>query len=265
MSHGEQVKHGVCAAAHCYIECHRIKESISCGNASRKHRGVLEVVILVAVFNYLLCSLGKQCLALCVCCKDGPISGESKTDCFVKAIHRIGGEHSGAASATGASESLQFGNLLVIHTAVGWVDHHIYQVKSSASHHARFHRSAGNENRGDVKPHGCHEHTGSDFVAVAYAHHCIGEMGIHHILDAVGNQVARRQRIQHAVMPHGNTIVYCDSVEFGCITTEFLYLRFNKLPNLMKVCVSRHKLSKRVDYRNDRFPHLLLFHAVCPP
>ena len=45
-------------------------------------------------------------------------------------------------------------------------------------------------------------------------------MGVCHVFDAVGNDFSRRQRIEHAVMPHGYTIIDGNGVEFSAHATR---------------------------------------------
>ena len=128
-----------------------------------------------------------------------------------------------------------------------------------------FHRASRAEDGGDVQSHRCHEHTRSDFVAVADANHCIGAVSVHHIFNAVGNQVARGQRIQHAVVTHGYAVVDGYGVEFGGKAAETFNFSFHFLSNLVQVSVSGDKLSERVNHGNNRFAHLLGLHAVSNP
>src|SRR6266576_2141644 len=43
----------------------------------------------------------------------------------------------------------------------------------------------------------------------------VGAVRLHHVLDGVGDQVARGQRIQHAAVPHGDAVVDRDGVELA--------------------------------------------------
>jgi len=90
-------------------------------------------------------------------------------------------------------------------------------------------------------------------------------MGIAHELDTVGNQVARRQRIEHPVVPHGDPVVYGDRVEFRRKKTFLLNQGLDLLPHLVQVGVPRYKLGEGIDHRNHRLPEMLLTHPVGPP
>ena len=128
-----------------------------------------------------------------------------------------------------------------------------------------LHRASRNKYRRYIQPHCGHEHTWSNLVAVAYAHHRIGTMGVNHVFHTVGNQVARRQRIKHPLVAHGDAVVNGNSVELGSETAQLLDFALHYLPHLMQMRMPWHKLSKRVDNGNDRLAHLPRFHAVGEP
>ncbi|MPN06145.1 hypothetical protein SDC9_153401 [bioreactor metagenome] len=76
-----------------------------------------------------------------------------------------------------------------------------------------FHRTAGNEDHRNVQTQGSHQHPWGDFVAVGDTDHCIGTMGIHHVLHRISDQLARRQGELHAIMPHGDAVIHTDGIE----------------------------------------------------
>ena len=69
-------------------------------------------------------------------------------------------------------------------------------------------------------------------------------MSVAHILNTVGNDIARGKRIEHSVVSHCNTIVNGNGVELGSIATKFLNLAFHYLARLVQMGVSRNKLGK---------------------
>ena len=75
------------------------------------------------------------------------------------------------------------------------------------------HRAAAHEDRRDVEAHGGHEHPRHDLVAVRDAHHAVQAMGAQHRLDAVGDELARRERILHAAVAHRDAVIHPDGVE----------------------------------------------------
>ena len=55
---------------------------------------------------------------------------------------------------------------------------------------ACFHRTAGYKDRRNVEAHRCDQHAGRDLVTVGNAHHCIGTVCVHHILDRIRDHFA---------------------------------------------------------------------------
>ena len=265
MGHRQQVKHRIGRTAHCNIQRHRIQERLAGGNAAGEHTFVSFLIILISVFNNQPGSVLKQLLAVCVGSHNRTVTRKSQSDSFVQTVHGIGGKHTRTASAGGTGMLFNLGNLRIAHAVVGRLNHRINQVEMLSVPLPGFHRTAGNEHRRDVQPHRSHKHTRSNLVAVADAHHGIRLMRIHHILHAVGYDVARGQRVQHTVMPHRNAVVNGNRIEFGSKAALLFYLFLYKLTYLVQMHMSRHKLGKRVDYRDYGLSHLFFLHAVGRP
>mgnify|MGYP003380816587 CR=1 FL=1 len=64
------------------------------------------------------------------------------------------------------------------------------------------HRAAGDEDSGDVEPQGGQQHAGGDLVAVADADQCVGGVGVDHVFDRVGDQLAAGQRVEPVSYTH---------------------------------------------------------------
>src|SRR5512133_1094964 len=90
-------------------------------------------------------------------------------------------------------------------------------------------------------------------------------MCIAHIFNTVGNQVPRWQRVEHSVMSHGNSIVYCNGIEFCSITSFFFNNSLNSLADIMKMRVTRDKLSKRINHSNNGLSKLFFPHSGGTP
>ena len=69
-------------------------------------------------------------------------------------------------------------------------------------------------------------------------------MGLNHVLYGVGNDVARRQRVEHALMAHGDAVVDSNRVKLGGIASQPLYFLAYQLPDLVQMGVAGHKLSE---------------------
>ena len=76
-----------------------------------------------------------------------------------------------------------------------------------------FHRATRDEHGRNVEPQSSHQHAGRDLVAVRNADKPVGAVRVHHIFDAVGDQIARRKAVEHAVMPHRDAVIDRNGVE----------------------------------------------------
>src|SRR3546814_20239049 len=75
-------------------------------------------------------------------------------------------------------------------------------------------------------------------------------MRIDHIFDAVGYQVARGQRIEHAIVPHRDAVIDRDGVEFLGDPARRLDLARDHLSSALEVNVAGHALGNAVDHRD---------------
>src|SRR5690606_40877869 len=91
-----------------------------------------------------------------------------------------------------------------------------------------------------------YQHPRGDLVAVGDAHHGVGAVRVDHVLDAVGDELARGQRIQHAVVAHGDAVVHRDGVEFLGDPACGLDLARHQLAEILQVDVGGHELRERV-------------------
>src|SRR3546814_1747819 len=84
------------------------------------------------------------------------------------------------------------------------------------------------------------------------ADHRIGAMRVDHICDAVGDQVAARQRIKHTVVTHRDTVVDRDGVEFLGDSARRFDLARDHLAQVLQMDVAGDELGEAVDHRDDR-------------
>ena len=90
-------------------------------------------------------------------------------------------------------------------------------------------------------------------------------MGVDHVLDAVCDQFARGQRIEHAVVTHGDAVVDGDSVEFlGHTARSFDFAR-DQLSQVLEMHVARHELGEAVDYGDDGLAEVTILHSSGTP
>ena len=66
-------------------------------------------------------------------------------------------------------------------------------------------------------------------------------------------------------MPHGNTVIDGDGVEFGSVAAQFLNLLFHQLAGFVQMRVSRDKLCERIGNGYDGLPEMFALHAVGHP
>ena len=217
----------------------------------------------------------EQLLAIRVRRHHRAVTGQGQTQRLGQAVHGVGSEHARAGTAGGASRSLDLGHLFVGVVLVGRDDHGVHQVQLLELDDvgrgvgqlglARFHGAARDKDHRNVQAHGGHQHAGGDLVAVGDAHQRVGAVGIDHVFDRVGDQVAAGQRIQHAVVAHGNAVVHRDGVEFLGHTARRLDLVRDQLTHVLQVYVAGHELGEGVGNGDDGLVKVAIFHASGTP
>ena len=128
-----------------------------------------------------------------------------------------------------------------------------------------LHRATGHKNRGDVQAHSSQKHTGGDLIAVRDADQGVGTVRVHHVLNRIRNQVARRQRVQHAVVTHSNTVINGDGVEFLGDATRLTDSTGDQFTHVLQVHVTGHKLGERVSDRNNGLAEIIVTHTGGTP
>ena len=259
------MQYGVGAGTHGYVQSHGIHESLTSGYAAGQNALVAVLVVCKGILHYLSGSILEELYAIGMCGQDGAIAGQRQAYALGEVVHGVGGEHAATASASGACTVFHLCQLLVANGLVGTLHHGGNQVEVLALVLASLHRTAAHEHRGDVQSHGSHQHAGGYLVAIGDANHGICLVGVAHVLHAVCYDVAAGQGVEHAVMAHGNTVVYGYGIELCGIASHALYLGLHYLTNLVQMCVTRHKLCEGVHYGYDGLAKHLSLHAVCHP
>ena len=268
---GQEVQHGVGRAAHGHVERHGVLESLEGRDRARQDRGV--VLARSSAWHSSTArrparrksSLRVACVATRV-----PLPGRDRPSASVRQFIELAvnmpehdpqvGQAERSYSATSASDTAGSAGL---HDGVDEIrmdDLAVLQLDL-----AGFHRAAGHEHRRDVEAQRRHQHAGRDLVAVRDAHHGVGAMGVDHVLDAVGDELARGQRVEHAVVPHGDAVVDGDGVEFLGDAAGRLDLARDHLPQVLQVHVAGHELGEAVDHGDDGLAEVALFHSGGPP
>ena len=125
--------------------------------------------------------------------------------------------------------------------------------------------AAGDEHAGNVEAQRGHQHAGRDLVAVGDADHGVGAVRVHHVLDAVGDQVARRQRVEHAVVAHRDAVVHRDGVELTGNAAGPADLLAHQPAEIAQVDVAGHELHEGIHHRDDRLAEVLVGEARSAP
>ena len=203
------------------------------------------------------------------------VAGERQAECLGEAVHAVRGEHARARAARRTCRAFDDGEGLVVDVFVLGLNDGVDQVEGFGQSiavavfrphcFASFHRPARNEDRRDVDPHRGHQHAGCNLVAVRNAHHGVGHVGVHHVFDAVGDEVATRQRIEHAVMTHRDAVVDRDRIELDPVSAVVVDDFLEPLADVPQVDMPRNELGEAVRDGNDGFVEVRVLHACGAP
>src|SRR5690554_2309301 len=214
VGNGQEVQHGIGASAHGNVEGHGVHKGRLGGNVAGQYRNIAVLVIAVGQFYNLVGGVFEELSTVHVGGYNGAVARQGQSQRLVEAVHGVGGKHARAGAAGGTGILFHGQHVGVADAVVGSHHHRVDQIQGLAVVLARFHRSTRYKNHGDVQAHGGHKHAGGNFVAVADADHGVGLVGVDHVFYAVGDQIARGQGIQHAVVSHSDAVVDGDGVEF---------------------------------------------------
>ncbi len=256
LCNGEQVENRVRATAHGDVETHGVFESGLRGDRTRKDGFIVFIIVAVAEFHNATSCFFKELSTFGVCGDNGTVTRKGKTDRFGKGVHRVGREHTGAATAGRAGGGFDGGGIFIRNARVGGIDHCVDQVERAVGtvlllHVARFHRTARNEDGRNVQAHGSHEHTRSHLVAVTDADKSVGAVGVGHVFHGVRNQIAGRKAVKHAVMTHCDTVVDGNRVHFFGNATRFADAFCDDFADVTQVNVARDKFGETIANSND--------------
>ena len=197
--------------------------------------------------------------------QDGTIPRKCQTDSLIQAVHRVGSKHTRATSASRTSMTFNFSYVFIAHRRIGRLNHGINQIQMLSAPLSGLHRSTRHKHSRNIQTHGRHQHPRSNLVTIGDTHHRICLVCIHHIFYAVGDDVARRQRIQHPVMPHRDSVVDGNGIKFCRKASQLLNFCLDLLTDFMQVSMPWYKLCKRIHDGDNRFSHHFLFHSIGHP
>ena len=84
-------------------------------------------------------------------------------------------------------------------------------------------------------------------------------MGTHHVFHTVSDQFTAGQRVKHALVSHGDTVVDSDGVEFLGNTTGCFDLLSHDFADVAQAYVSGHELGKGVGDGNNGLAKVRVF------
>ena len=272
---GQDVQHRVGRAAHRDVERHGVLERLEGRDGAREHAGVAADVVLLGQLDDPLARRLEKLPAARVGGEQGAVPRQRQPERLVEAVHAVGGEHPGARSARRAGGALHLAQLRVTDLGVAGGDHRIDEVELAhhrlavaavrAHHLAGLHRPSRNEDGGDVEAHRGHQHARRDLVAVRDADQRVGAVRVHHVLDAVGDEVAARQRVEHPPVPHRDAVVDRDGVELDAPAASRVDDRLHALADVVQVDVARDELREAVGDGDDRLVEIGVSHPGGAP
>ena len=192
---------------------------------------------------------------------------QSQPDRLDEAVHRVRGEHARAGTAGRAGRLFDQRKIGVGDARIDRVRHgrDEGQVRADCAvtecDLAAFHRTAGHEHGGDVEPQRGHQHAGSDLVAGRDADHGVRAMGVDHVLDRVGHQVARGQRVEHSAVAHGDAVVDSDGIELARNGARGPDRVGDHPAHHVELGVAGHELREAVDDGDDGLADVLPLNA----
>ena len=114
---------------------------------------------------------------------------------------------------------------------------------------------------GMFEAHRRHEHAGDDLVAARHQHERVEGVAHGHGLDAVGDQLAAGQRVEHALVVHGDAVADADDAELEGRAAGHAHAGLDRVDDLAQVHVAGNDLAERVGDADERALHLGVAHA----
>ena len=266
---GQEVEHRIGRPAHGDVERHGVLEGCEVRDGAGQDRHVVLLVVPTGHVDDEMAGLDEEAPAVGMGGERGAVARQGEAEGLGEAVHGIGREHARAGPAGRAGRTFDDFDLFVGHVVVGRRHHGVDEVErldlAAEVHLAGLHRAARHEDGRHVEAQARHQHAGRDLVAVGDAHHGVGAMRVDHIFDAVGDDLATGQAVQHAVMAHRDAVVDCDRVELLGDATRGFDLAGHELAEVLEMDVARHELGETVDDRDDRLAEIAVLHSRGAP
>lgn len=160
----QNMQHRIGGAAHGDIQRHGVFKRRLVGDGPRQNGFVFLLVITAGKIDDEVTGLDEQSLAIRMGGKRRAVTGQRQAQRLGQTVHRIGGEHAGTGTAGRAGRSLDNLDVLVRNLVIGGSHHGVDQIERDGfamqDNLARFHRTTGHEDGGDVEAHGSIQHSG---------------------------------------------------------------------------------------------------------
>ena len=101
-------------------------------------------------------------------------------------------------------------------------------------------------------------HARHDFVAVGDAHGGIERMALNSAFKAVGNSLARNQRVMHAVVVHGNAVANANGGNLERRATGLINAGLYGFADLIEVGMPGNDVVAGIENRDERALHLFI-------
>ena len=263
------VQHGVGRTAHRHIQRHSVLERLLGRNGAGQNRLVILLVVALSQLHDAAASVQEQLLTSHLSSQGGAVTGQSQTNRLIQAVHGVRGEHTRAGTTGRAGVLLNLSELSIADAVINSHHHGVNQVEAVLNNTlnalAGLHGAAGHKDSGDVQAHSRQKHTGGDLVTVRDADQRVGTVRVDHVLDRVSNQVAGRQRVQHAVVAHRDTVINGDGVEFLGDAASLTNRAGDQLTHVLQVHVAGHELGEGVRDSNNGLAEIVIAHAGGTP
>lgn len=136
-----------------------------------------------------------------------------------------------------------------------------FTVPSGSTVVPGFHGAAGDEHGRNVETQCRHEHARCDLVAVRDADQRVRTMRVHLVFHRIGDDLAARQGVQHAGVPHGDAVVDGHRVELTRDAAGLLHGLGDETPNFVEMYVPGDEFVEGVGNGDDRLAEILAVNA----
>ncbi|MNI49247.1 hypothetical protein D3C73_1038480 [compost metagenome] len=126
---------------------------------------------------------------------------------------------------------------------------------------ASFHWAAANEYRWNVHTQSAHHHPWCNFVTVRNTYHAVKPVSGNYRFQSISDDLAAWQGIAHTDVPHRNTIIYTDSIEFKWYAASFTNRILNDFTEFLQMHMTRYDINIGVTYCDKRFTEVLFLNT----